>query len=122
MTPSKNSELLIMLAPLYVVVLSALLLFSCGAAKSAQEITVKVPDQFAGVLHIAPCDRNGGPEPVITDPQGAASTSACPKGGRQVTLVVLRAGQTYRISPEEVTIRRAGDGVPVSIEATVPPR
>jgi hypothetical protein len=35
---------------------------------------------------------------------------------------VLRAGQTLRISPENVAVGRAGDAVPVSIEATVPPR
>src|SRR5262245_51131562 len=117
MLRSKENELLIMFAPLYVVMVSALLLFSCGAAKSAQEITVKVPDQFAGVVKISPCDRNANPDPVMTDAKGVGNTSTCPLGGRQVTLVVLRNGQTYRISPDEVKIRRAGDGMPVSIEA-----
>ena len=122
MPPSRENELLLMLVPLYVVMLSTLLLFSCGAAKSAQEITLKVPDHFAGVVKISPCDRNAGPPPIAVDTQGMGSTSECPQGGRQVSLIVVRADQTYRISPEHVKIRRTGDGLPVSIEASLPVR
>src|SRR5215475_13328398 len=110
MPSSKEKDLLLMFAPLYVVVLSALLLFSCGAAKSAQEISVKVPDQFVGALKISPCQREANPEPVVIDRQGTGSTSSCPLGGRQVTLVIMQNGRTYRISPDQVKIRRAGDG------------
>ena len=117
---AKENELLILLLPLYAVLLSALQMFSCGAGRSAQEITVKVPDQFAGELQISPCEANGAPDPVIADSQGAAKTSVCPKASQPVTLAVLRGGQTYRIAPENVTVRRSGDGLPVSIRARVP--
>jgi hypothetical protein len=118
---ARADELLIILTPLYVTLLSALLLFSCGAGSSAREITVQVPDTFAGTLRISPCDRSQS-ERVAVDERGVTATSVCPRSGEQVTLVVIRSGQTYRISPENVTIRRAGDGLPVSIEATIPPR
>jgi len=110
------------LAPMYVTLLSALLLFSCGAAKSAQEITVQVPDRFAGMVQIDPCDAKANKDHVVADAKGMAATSSCPRPGQGVTIVIVRAGQSYRVSPEYVKILRAGDGVPVRIEAAVPSR
>jgi hypothetical protein len=117
---AKENDVLV-LAPLYVTILSALLVFSCGAAKSPQEITVRVPDEFSGIVRVTPCDRTSA-ERAIASSQGVAATTACPGKNDQVTLVLIRSGQIYRIPPEQVTIRRAGDGLPVSIEAVMPSR
>src|SRR5215467_5546236 len=104
------------LAPMYITVLSALLLFSCGAAKSAQEITVQVPDHFAGTLQIAPCNANAAKDHVTVDEKGAGQTSSCPQPGQAVTLVIVRGDQVQRITPENVQVMRAGDGIPVRIQ------
>jgi hypothetical protein len=116
----REKDLLLALAPMYVPVLSALLLFSCAAAKSAQEITVQVPPEFTGMVLINPCDPKATADHALVNARGLAATSACPKPGQQVTLLIDRAGKTYRISPENVIVLRAGDGLPVEINATVP--
>ena len=113
-----DKDLFLTLAP----ILCALLVLSCGAAKSAQEITVQVPDGFAGTLQIEPCNASANADHVTLDARGVATTSACPGRGQLVTLVIVRGGQTYRIVPENVKVLRTGDGLPVRIEATIPAR
>jgi hypothetical protein len=103
-------------------VFSSLFLFSCGARKSPKQIAIRVGDDFAGVLRIRPCAASGSVDNLSADERGAAETSVCPYDSEQITLLVSRAGKTYRISPENVTVVRAGDGLPVSIEARVPER
>ena len=107
---------------MYVPVLSALLMFSCAAAKSAQEITVQVPPEFTGTVRINLCDPKASTDHALVSAQRLAATSACPKPGQQITLLIERAGKTYRITPENVIVQRAGDGLPVEINAPVPPR
>jgi hypothetical protein len=48
-----------------------------------------------------------------------APTSACPKPGETITLNVVKGAQNYRVPSNEVTIERAGDGLPVAIKARV---
>jgi hypothetical protein len=120
--PRREKDLFLALAPIYVPVLSALLLFSCGAARSAQEIMVQVPEEFTGTVKIDPCESKASVDHVLVDAKGLAATSACPKPGQRVTLLIVRAGKTYRITPENVAVLRAGDGLPVRIQASVPPR
>lgn len=120
--PRWEKDLFLALSPIYVPVLSALLLFSCAAAKSAQEITVQVPEEFSGLVKIDPCESKASADHISVDAKGLAATSSCPKTGQQVTLVIVRAGKTYRITPENVAVLRAGDGLPVRIQATVPPQ
>jgi hypothetical protein len=118
----QHKNVFLALAPMYVTIFCALLLFSCAAAKSAQQITVQVPDEFAGTLQIDPCDRSASVDHILADAKGAAATSACPHRGDQITLIIVRAGKTYRVIPENVTIVRTGDGLPVRIQAAAPRR
>jgi hypothetical protein len=116
----EEKDVFLTLAPMYLTVLSASLLFSCGAAKSAQEIAVQVPDHFAGTLQIAPCNASATKDHVTANDKGVAQTSSCPQSGQAVTLVIVRGSQMQRITPENVQVMRAGDGIPVRIQATVP--
>ena len=103
-------------------IFATLLLFSCAAKKAPKEITVKVPADYAGDLILAPCAPHGSAE-VAVDAKGAAGTSVCPKADETVTLTVIRGGtDSVRIAPDQVTIERAGDGLPVAIKAHVAPR
>jgi hypothetical protein len=73
-------------------------------------------------VRINPCDPKASADHAIVDAQGRVATSGCPKPGQQVTLLIERAGKTYRVSPENVIVLRAGDGLPVEIHAAVPPQ
>jgi hypothetical protein len=99
-------------------VFAAFLLYSCGAKQAPREIKVTVPADFSGEMMLDPCT-NGLPPEVSLNAQGMAPTSACPKPGETVTLTVVKGSQTYSIPTNEVTIERAGDGLPVAIRARV---
>jgi len=97
-------------------IFATFLLFSCAAKQAPHEITVRVPDNYSGELNLAPCSQDSSAE-VAVDLQGAARTSACPKPGESVTLTVIQGGVERRLSPDQVNIERAGDGMPVAIKA-----
>ena len=99
-------------------VFAAFLLYSCGAKQAPRELTVTVPADYSGQVTLDPCAK-GLPAEVTVDSHGTAQTSACPKPGETVTLTVVKGGQNYRIPTNEVTIERAGDGLPVAIKAHV---
>lgn len=99
-------------------VFAAFLLYSCAAKQAAREIRVTVPSDFSGEMTLDPCTTGLSPE-VTLSARGTAQTSACPKPGETVTLTVVKGGQNYRIPTNEVTIERAGDGLPVAIKAHV---
>ena len=99
-------------------VFAAFLLYSCGAKQAPHEIKVTVPADFSGEIVLDPCT-TGLPAEVRLTANGKAPTSACPKPGETVTLTVVKGSQNYRIPTDEVTIERAGDGLPVAIKARV---
>jgi hypothetical protein len=99
-------------------VFAASLLYSCGAKQAPREIRVTVPADFSGEIALDPCTA-GLPAEVAVNANGAAPTSACPRPGETVTLTVVKGAQNYRIPSDEVTIERAGDGLPVVIKARV---
>jgi hypothetical protein len=97
------------------------LLFSCAAKEAPREITVNAPADYAGELNLDPCSSRASAE-VSVDSKGSAPTSVCPKPDEKVTLTVIRGGTNIRVPPDQVTIERAGDGLPVAIKAHVPAR
>lgn len=99
-------------------VFAAFLLYSCAAKQAPREIQVTVPADFSGEMTLDPCAKGLSSE-VTLNAHGAAQTSACPRPGETVTLTVVKGGQSYRIPTNEVTIERAGDGLPVAIKAHV---
>jgi hypothetical protein len=99
-------------------VFAAFLLYSCGAKQAPKEIKVTVPADFSGEMTLDPCTSGVSAE-VTLNARGIAATSACPKPGETVTLTVVKGGQNYRVPTDDVTIERAGDGLPVAIKARV---
>jgi hypothetical protein len=77
-----------------------------------------VPPDFSGQITLDPCAASLSAEVTLTA-RGTAPTAACPKPGETVTLTVVKGGQNYRIPSNDVTIERAGDGLPVAIKAHV---
>jgi hypothetical protein len=108
-------------ALLVATIFATFVLFSCAAKQAPIEVTVRVPVNYSGDLSLEPCFSKA-PAEVILESKGTARTPACPKPGETVTLIVIRPGTptSYRISPEQVIIQRAGDGLPVAIKAHVP--
>jgi hypothetical protein len=105
-------------ALLLATVFAAFLLFSCGAKQAPREIKVTVPPDFSGQMTLDPCTAGLSSEVTLSS-RGTAATSACPKPGETVTLTVVKGSENYRISSDDVTIERAGDGLPVAIKAHV---
>lgn len=99
-------------------VFAAFLLYSCAAKQAPREIKVTVPADFSGQMTLDPCASGLSSEVMLTV-KGTAPTSACPKPGETVTLTVVKGSQNYRIPTNEVTIERAGDGLPVAIKARI---
>jgi hypothetical protein len=102
-------------------IFATFLLFSCAAKQAPREIAVKVPADYSGELSLSPCSTSA-PAEVSADSRGFGFTSACPKADETVTLTVIRGGTDVRVPPDQVTIERAGDGLPVAIKARVPAR
>jgi hypothetical protein len=100
-------------------IFATLLLFSCAAKQAPRDITVKVPENYSGPLNLNPCFQESSGE-VSVDSNGSARTSACPKPGESVTLTVVQGGVEHRIPPDQITIERAGDGLPVMIKTRIP--
>ncbi len=114
-------DLIVLRVLLTAPLLSAMFLFSCGANTSAQQISVKVPDGFAGVVLIRPCIPYSGTGQISADDAGFATTAACPRKGDPFSVVIDRAGTVYRVSSDDATVHYTGDGFPVSIETSIPP-
>ena len=95
----------------------SLSLASCASKNGPARITVKVGDTYSGVLHLTPCIE-GAKEPVEVDEHGNGDTSACPSGVLEI--VVIKRTKTVYIVSERVKVDRTGDGIPVSITASIP--
>lgn len=102
-------------------IFTTFLLFSCAAKKAPSEITVTVPADYSGELNLDPCSPRSSTQ-VSIDAKGSALTSACPKPDETVTLTVVRGGVDLRVPSDQVTIERAGDGLPVAIKARISAR
>lgn len=76
---------------------------------------------ISGAVKLDPCSP-GSSSQVTVNSTGSAQTSACPKPGEGVSLTVVQGGLERRVPEDQVTIERAGDGLPVAIKASVPVR
>jgi len=96
-------------------------LLSCGLANPPQRLTLRVDPGFRGRVHISTCVQSAPAAEITADSQGAAATSICPTSDQAVELVVVRAGQSHKITAQEISVLRTGDGIPTSIQADVRP-
>ena len=106
-------------ALLIATVFATSLLYSCAAKQAPREITVTVPADYSGEINLDPCSQGVSSE-VTLSAKGTADTAVCPQPGETVSLTVIKGETSYHISPDDVKIERAGDGLPVAIKARVP--
>jgi hypothetical protein len=64
-------------------------MFSFGLGQASKELTVNVPHQFSGVLHIHLCDRTALENNITPDDKGEASTSMCLGKDEKVQLRIV---------------------------------
>jgi hypothetical protein len=95
----------------------SLLLASCAAKSAPLQINCVTGDKIPSHLHLMPCSPEAS-SLVELDDAGTGATSACPKDNN-VELVVSRNGQPTFILPDQVHIRRSGDGIAVDIDAAL---
>lgn len=101
-------------------IVAAIFLFSCAAKKPPAQLSITVPEGYAGPLYITPCVPTQPSDRLTTDAQGRAVTSTCPREGDEIELLVVKSGRTYFVASSQVKILRAGDGIAVEIRASVP--
>jgi hypothetical protein len=98
--------------------LFSLLLFSCGAKKAPERLTVIAPEDFAGKIKIATCDLQAKSDYVLLDAYGKGSTSVC-AATPDFTLRVVRGRSTVEVP---AAASKTGDDIVVSLTATAGPR
>ncbi len=91
-------------------------LASC-AKHPITQVSVKVGDTFSGYFRLTTCIP-GAKDPVVLNETAEGNTAACPSG--DVEISVIKPSKTFRIAPEDVHVRRSGDGTPVAISAQIP--
>ncbi len=95
----------------------AFLMLSCASSSHPDQLTVRIPEHFAGTsLHIDTCVVGAPVGEVKVDDQGLGKTPLCPASDHAVEIEVVGGGHYKLVSPD-VQIRRTGDGIATSIEA-----
>jgi hypothetical protein len=98
--------------------LFSLFLFSCGAKKAPERLTVIAPEDFAGKIKITTCDMDAKSDYILLDASGKGSTSVC-AATPDFTFRVVRGSSTVEVP---ATASKTGDDIVVSLTATVGPR
>jgi len=101
-----------------VVALASLFLFSCGARKAAERLTVIAPENFSGEIRIITCDPKASSDRVAIDADGHGRTSLC-SSSPDLTLRVVRGKSVDEIP---AVTAKTGDDFVVSITAAVRPQ
>lgn len=97
------------------------LMLSCASSHAPQQLTVHVAVEFVGTVSIATCVPSASGGYISANRDGRGETSICPMNGEMVSVVVVRGDRRVAVAPESVSILRAGDGLPTSIQATIRP-
>ena len=103
---------------LSVVSMCLALLFSCGAKKAAQQLTVVVPENYEGRIRLDACNPRGQDDNIAVDESGIGLTSICAVTD-DFRIFVSRGPQKIQISP---TVNRTGDNILTSVGGLVPPK
>jgi hypothetical protein len=101
-----------------VVALVSLFLFSCGARKAAERLTVIAPENFSGEIRIITCDPKAPSDSIAIDALGHGRTSLC-SSSPDLTLRVVRGKSIDEIP---AVTAKTGDDFVVSITAVVKPQ
>jgi len=101
-----------------VVALVSLFLFSCGARKAPERLTVIAPENFSGQIRIITCDPKAPSDSIAIDADGHGRTSLC-SSSPDLTLRVVRGKSIEEIPAVSA---KTGDDFVVSITAVVKPQ
>jgi hypothetical protein len=100
-------------------ILAGCLMFSCGLGQAPKELTVGVPHDFSGSLHIHVCDKTARENNIAVDDIGEGSTSMCLEKDDRVQLRIIGQDRREIIPANLVTITRTGDGIATVVEAKI---
>ena len=114
--PRPNVPRLLALQPFAV-----FLMLSCASSQPTRRMTIHVPKDFVGTVHIATCVGSSSAADIYAGPDGAGVTSACPARGEDVAVGLIRGEERREVAPEELVIPRTGDGIATSIQVNVRP-
>jgi hypothetical protein len=97
------------------------LLLSCASTRPPQRLRVRVVPGFSGALQLTPCAAGAPVAEISADANGAADTAICPGADAGVVIVVVQGDREYTAAPQDIAIRRTGDGIPTSITVRMHP-
>jgi hypothetical protein len=100
-----------------VVALVSLFLFSCGARKTPECLTVIASEDFSGEIRIITCDPQAASDSVAIDGHGHGRTSLCSSSPD----LVLRVVRGQSVDEIPAVTAKTGDDFVVSITAIVKP-
>jgi hypothetical protein len=100
-------------------VLIGCLMVSCGLGRAPKELTVAVPHNFSGSLHIHMCDDNAPENNITANDKGEVSTSTCLGKNEEVQLRIVGKDGIEVIPANLVRIDRTGDGIATVVEAKI---
>ncbi len=99
------------------VALVSLFLFSCGARKAPERLTVIASENFSGEIRIVTCDPKAASDSIAIDANGHGRTSLC-SSSPDLTLRVVRGKSVDEIP---AVTAKTGDDFVVSITAVIKP-
>ncbi len=73
-----------------------MLLFSCGAKKAPERLTVIAAENFSGEIRIVTCDGKAPADNIVIDNAGNGRTSVC-SSSPDLTLRVMRGKQSVEV-------------------------
>jgi len=95
--------------------LLSLSLFSCGAKRAPERITVIAPENFTGRINLAACHPKAPANNIVLDSSGNGKTSVC-SASPDLKLVIIRGQQSVEI-PAKTS--KTGDSFVVMIAGEV---
>jgi hypothetical protein len=101
---------------LHIALVISISLASC-AKHPVSKVSVKVEDGFSGHFSLTTCIP-GVAEVAVLNETGEGTTSACPSGDVEIT--VIKPSRSFRIEAENVHVRMSHDGTPVHLSAQIP--
>jgi hypothetical protein len=110
-----------MRVPLSLSVLAAVMfLLSCGARRVADVLDIEVGPQFSGPVEIKAC-RAGHPNTlsISVNDHGVGETGEC-SFSDQIRIRLHRADRVVEIPPQDVHLRKTGDGFVTVLQFEAP--
>jgi hypothetical protein len=98
----------------------AFLMLSCAWSSHPDELTVRDPSHFQGMVHVDTCVSGAPAKDITLDAKGIGKTSFCPAADHAVEIDLIEEGRHYKIAANLVHIQRTGDGMATSIEVKLP--